>query len=291
MYSHLNEPEIMKRLNKYSLGMKLISSFKDYDNIYLVTTYYEGKTLDNYKDENLSEDKIQFISACIIQTLIYFRKEKIIHRDIDLKNIISDKDNYFNIIDFSSSIEYKDKNNHDYYIRTGPNVAPPEMINNKKYFFNSDYYRFGSIIFYLIFKQYPNVIKKEKKIKQLSIDYREIKNYSNNCIDFLNKLIITEPRKRIGYKDINEMKKHPWFNDFNWKKFENKQIQSPFNFSHNDSNKYFECPKFNVSYSFIKRYRKTTKRSIYNYLIKHFEFYDISIFKAKIDFKNLKKIL
>ena len=171
MYSHLNEPQIIRRLNKYNFGIRLISSFKDYDNIYLVSTFFEGKTLDNLKDELISEKKIQFISACIIQSLIYFRKEEIIHRDIDLKNIIMDKDKYFNIIDFSSSIDYREKNNKHYYIKTGPNVAPPEMIKYKNYYYNSDYYRFGSVIFYLIFKTFPNVIKRKNKLKHLTIKY------------------------------------------------------------------------------------------------------------------------
>ena len=110
MYSHLNEPHLMKKLNKYELGIKLISCFKDYDKIYLVTTYFEGKTLDFYKDTFLDENKIKFISACIIQSFIYFRKENIIHRDINFKNIIMDIDKYFNIIDFSCSINYVSKN-------------------------------------------------------------------------------------------------------------------------------------------------------------------------------------
>ena len=251
MYSHLNEPQLMKRLNKYNFGIKLISSIKDYDNIYLVTTFFEGKTLDDFSDEIMNEKKLKFISACIIQSLIYFRKEEIIHRDIHLKNVIMDADKYFNIIDFSSAINYEDKYNKDYYIKTNGLVAPPEMLEDKIYYFNSDYYRFGSIIYYLIFKKYPNVIKKENELKHISIDYKKITNYSYNCIDFINKLIIEDPKKRIGYKDINEIKAHPWFKNFNWDKLETKQIESPFDISYNYSNKYYKCPKFEISNTII----------------------------------------
>ena len=87
MYSHLNEPNILRRMNKYDLGIKLISSFKDYENIYLITTLFEGKALGYYKDEILDEDKVKFISACIIQNFIYIRKENIIHRDVRFENI------------------------------------------------------------------------------------------------------------------------------------------------------------------------------------------------------------
>ena len=48
-----------------------MSSFQDYENIYLVTTFYDGPSLANLKNEKLSEKQIQFISACIIQSFKY----------------------------------------------------------------------------------------------------------------------------------------------------------------------------------------------------------------------------
>ena len=282
MYSHLNEPHLMKKLNKYELGIKLISSFKDYDKIYLVTTYFEGKTLDFYKDTFLDENKIKFISACIIQSFIYFRKENIIHRDINFKNIIMDIDKYFNIIDFSCSINYVSKNRRQYYLNNDVNVVPPEIFHHKKYYFNSDYYRFGSIIYYLIFKNYPNLIKNERNITHIIIDYKTIDNYSHNCIDFLNKLIVEDPIKRIGYNDVNELKNHPWFDNFQWKKLEKKEIKSPFSFI-NGSNKNHICRKFKKTDIMIKLYKIVSKTATFEKMIKNYEFADISML---IDKKN-----
>ena len=59
----------------------------------------------------MTENQLKFISACVIQSLIYLRKENIIHRDIMMQNIIMDKKKYFNVIDFSFSINYSEKNN------------------------------------------------------------------------------------------------------------------------------------------------------------------------------------
>ena len=102
------------------------------------------------------------------------------------------------------------------------------MINHLNYDYNSDYYRLGSMIYYIIFKKFPNAIKEQKNLTNIRVNPNEIKNYSFSCIDFLNKLIITENTKRIGYKDINELKKHNWFKNFNWEKLINKKIKSPF---------------------------------------------------------------
>ena len=278
MFSHLNEPTILKGLNRYSFGIKLIASFKDYDNIYLVTTFFEGKTLENFKDKIMNEDEIKFISACVILSFIYFRKQKIIHRDINFQNIIMDSDNYFNIIDFSSSINYANKDNKDYYIKTAPYVAPPEMLSKKIYYYNSDYYRLGSLIYYLMFKKYPNIIKKENKIKHIKIDYKKIRNYSSTSIDFLNKLILTNPKQRIGYEDINEMKNHFWFNDIDWNNLEKKQIKSPFHFEKNSNNS-SKCSEFKLSKKLIQTYRKTSKTTIFKELINNFDYTNKSILR------------
>ena len=93
IYSHLTEPNILKKLIKYEFIPKIISSFQDYDYIYLITTYYDGKSLNFFRNNNMTEWQIKFISGCVIQSLIYLRKENIIHRDIMMQNIIMDKIN------------------------------------------------------------------------------------------------------------------------------------------------------------------------------------------------------
>lgn len=222
IYSHLTEPNILKKLNQYNFLPKLISTFHDYDNIYLITSYYDGKSLDFFKNDILSEEQIKFVSACTIQTLIYLREEKIIHRDIMMKNIIMDKNKYFNVIDFSFSIDYSQKDKKEKYLNTYYNVTPPEMMKFQEFDYNSDYYRLGSIIYYLIFKTYPYIVQLQKNITNIQVNYKDAKNYSHNCIDFLNELIISEPKKRIGYKDINELKNHSWFYGFDWNNLEKK---------------------------------------------------------------------
>ena len=147
----MKEPHILQKLISYNFFPKIISSFQDYENIYLVTTFFEGVSLDSFRNKTLSEEQIKFVSACVIQSLIYLRKEKIIHRDIMMKNIIMDEKKYFNVIDFSFSINYDDIKNKVNDMITYDMVTPPEILNKIAYNYNSDYYRLGSIIYYLIF--------------------------------------------------------------------------------------------------------------------------------------------
>jgi serine/threonine protein kinase len=267
IYSHLTEPNILKKLNKYDFFPKIISSFQDYDNIYIITTYYDGKTLNYYKNDNITEEQIKFVSACTIQSLSYLREKKIIHRDIMMKNIIMDKNKYFNVIDFSFSIFYSEKDNDKKYMITYTRVTPPEIMKFKTFDYNSDYYRLGSVIYYLIFKKYPKLVN---NIKNIKVDYKKVKNYSHNCINFLNKLLISEPKKRIGYKDINELKNHSWFNGYDWNSLENKRMNSPFKLIKSENKK--RCRKVSITDLILIKYKSNSKIKLYKLLIKKFNY-------------------
>lgn len=218
----------MKKISKYNNFLpKIIASFQDYEHLYLIIDYFEGNNLYSFKNMIFSENQIKFISACIIQSLSYLRKEEIINRDVRMKNLVMDKDRYLNLIDFSFSISYSEKNDYNLFFVISPLESPPETRTFSNYDYNSDYYRIGVIIYYLIFKKYINQVKEDNNISEIKIEYNNITNYSSSCIDFLNKLIITDYKKRIGFKNISELKEHSWFKGFNWNKFEKKKLESP----------------------------------------------------------------
>ena len=252
----------------------------------MITSYYEGKSLDYYRENILIEEQIKFATACVIQSLIYLRNKKIIHRDIMMKNIIMDNDGYFNLIDFSFSINYSDKNKKQNTMITYNMVTPPEMFNNSEYDYNSDYYRLGSVIYYIIFKKYPFIIKKEKNITDISINYRTITNYSYFCIDFLNKLLLSDYKKRIGFKNIKELTNHHWFKDFNWTQLKKREMISPFNFIKNEYKESL-CTKFNIPIQYIIRYKNQQKTNLYKVLIKNFDF--VNTFITKTIFLNFNQ--
>ena len=245
----------------------------------MITNYYDGKSLNFLKNSNLNEEQIKFASACVIQSLIYLRKEKIIHRDVMMQNIIMDKDRYFNLIDFSFAINYSEKDNKNKYLYTYKMVTPPEMEKILTYDYNSDYYRLGSVIYYLIFKKYPFMIRLEKNITDIVVKYEDAKNFSVSCIDFLNQLIISDPKKRIGYKDINELKDHPWFNGFNWESLEKRQIESPFKLIENDFDQSLCIRVDIISVQFLLRYKQHSKKRHYKKLVRYFDYTNPIIIK------------
>ena len=277
----------MKKFNNYNSLPKIISSFQDYDNLYLVTNYYEGNNLYLYKDEILTEEQIKFISACIIQSFDYLRRETIIHRDIRMHNVIMDKEKYLNLLDFSYAINYSDKNNFNNYIIGDAFDNSPEVQVGSIYDYNCDYYRFGgSILYYLIFKKYFNDVKKENNISEIIINYNNT-NYSEYCIDFLNQLLITNYSKRIGFNNIYELKNHSWFNGFNWENLSKKKIKSPLIYKKNTFNQSI-CSKYNFTINNRLDYKKIIEDPIYKNLYINYD-YTNEIFILNI-IKKLKKL-
>ena len=227
--SYFHEVEVLSKFTHNNFIQKLISSFYDYDNLYFVSKFYDSFVL-NYlaNDWHWEENQIKFFSACLIQALINLRQEQYIHRDIHFGNLVMDSEKYVSLIDFHITIEYINKNNHHFDIVGSPELCAPEMINLKTYDYNSDYYRLGSMIYFIIFKGYPNYIMRDKNLTQVIVQLNETKEYSVECIDFLNRLIVTDKRNRIGFNNINELVFHPFFMNFSWDDLIKKKMKSPF---------------------------------------------------------------
>lgn len=245
--SLLNEPHILKRVKvNNNFIPEIISSFEDYENIYLITTFYDGPNLGYFKSEVLSEEQIKFIIACIIQSLKDIRKYEIIHRDLNYLNVIKDKNNYFNLIDFSFSVDYDKRKLKKLKCNNGDIDTPPEIRKNSDYSYNSDYYRLGQLILFLIYKKYPLNLEQIEKNKLN-------RNYSTQLYDFVRVTTIENTKERLGYKNIAELMNHCWFVGFNWKKLEKKQIISPFNKNEFKINRSI-CSKFNKNLIDVRKY-------------------------------------
>lgn len=66
--------------------------------------------------------------------------------------------------------------------------------------------------------------------KQARIRANEADGYriSEECVDFVNKLLIRKPGKRLGARGSEEVKNHPWLRGFNWTELELGIMKSPY---------------------------------------------------------------
>ena len=89
-----NEIYILKDINHHNI-IKFIEKHQDSINVYIVTELCNGGTLfENlmkYKKENktaFTEEIVQYIMKQIVEAIKYLHNKKIIHRNIDLNNIM-----------------------------------------------------------------------------------------------------------------------------------------------------------------------------------------------------------
>ena len=249
--------------------VNLYATFQDENYLYMIMDYLEGGDLrKRMKEKTFNLKEIKFIAACIIIGLEYIHKKGIIHRDIKPENLIFDDKGYLRISDFgiairNDKINIIEKNNDK--SGTPGYMAPERIINNIdiSYSYSSDYFSLGVILYELIvlkkpfrrnndkigrfhYNSYEEIILEIFNNEKINLTPAYVKTYRNtdninkneikmnneelsNLCDLINKLLIYEQEKRLGYNNIEDIKNHPFFGEsFEWKKIYHRSYNSPF---------------------------------------------------------------
>ena len=223
--------------------VNLYCTFQDQKNLYTVMDYLDCGDLRKIISTNiLNETQIKFIAGNIILGLEYIHSKNIIHRDIKPENILMDDRGYIRITDFDIAIKYEP---NKLYNKSGTlsYMAPERLKKNSNITFISDYYSLGVILYEFAIRKRPFTSEQIKSNNyifdnpiNITKDYiNKLEHNKNNNIvfteyfcDFVNKLLEFDSNKRIGNKNIFEIKNHLFFADFPWKKIYHKTVKAPF---------------------------------------------------------------
>ena len=310
--------KIMEDVNNENI-VKLYDFFKDDECIYIVMELCD-ENLETFIEtkKKLNEKEIFEILSQLNNSFKIMVKNKIVHRDLKLENIL---------------LKYKNKNKNDYILKLTDYGVSKKMINESKlktcigtphfmapevldiengekekniYNDKCDLWSLGIIIYKLFFGKFPFLFTEEKsyttilnKIKNfIKITLKNINTGNNNLDDLIKKLLIIDPNERIGWEEYFN---HPFFqtnkiaiyievtsNDKKGNEFNNIY------FLDNDSNmKKMDLYKENEE---IKRLIKSNnecelyingKKSKFN---KYFKPNNEGIYKIEIYFKNKMKV-
>lgn len=65
--------------------------------------------------------------------------------------------------------------------------------------------------------------------KQVKVhDHEKPTGWSDQSVDFINKLLLRKQYLRLGQDKPGIAKSHPWFDGFDWDALEHKRMASPF---------------------------------------------------------------
>ena len=211
-------------------------AFQDYENLYLVMDLLTGGDLRYHlcKIRRFTEEETKFFIACLLLGLEYIHQNNIIHRDIKPENLVSDDKGYIRITDFGVAKIRKEDNSSE--TSGTPGYMAPEVLMAQNHSFPVDFFAIGIMGYEFMLGQRPYIGKSRKEIKHLVLqkqakieeDYIP-EGWSDESVDFINKCLKRKESRRLGYKNgVTELKKHQWFEGFDWEGLYNKTMLAPF---------------------------------------------------------------
>ena len=215
---------ILKKLSHPNIVK--IYEFYITDNNYQLITEYCKKEFSKYIKRSFTEKQLAVIFYQILSGLSYLHEQKIIHRNIKLKNImilekeedIISKEEYYwiKIVDFHTAEIFKrnqkiiNKNFNSYF-------SSPEGLKNN-YLEKSDVWSVGIILHIALTGKVPFDGKTDEEInyKIANIPYNNLDPrllaHSSEVKDLLEKLLEKDINKRFT---ANEALNHEWFQKYN----------------------------------------------------------------------------
>ena len=215
---------ILKKLSHPNIVK--IYEFYITDNNYQLITEYCKKEFSKYIKRSFTEKQLAVIFYQILSGLSYLHEQKVIHRNIKLKNImilekeedIISKEEYYwiKIVDFHTAEIFKrnqkiiNKNFNSYF-------SSPEGLKNN-YLEKSDIWSVGIILHIALTGKVPFDGKTDEEInyKIANIPYNNLDPrllaHSSEVKDLLEKLLEKDINKRFT---ANEALNHEWFQKYN----------------------------------------------------------------------------
>ena len=285
LLSHLKNPFIV---NMYY-------AFQDYDNLYLVMDLLSGGDLRYHicRHTKFSEEETKFFICNIILGLEYIHNKRVIHRDIKPENLVLDNNGYIRITDFGISKIFSNNNNKE--TSGTPGYMSPEVMQGKKHNKAVDYFALGVIGYECMMGKRPYIGKSRKEIKeqmimkQIIIKNEDIPNgWSQESKDFINKLLIRKPEKRLGYGKIIEVKNDNWIKCYPWEKLKSKKIIAPFIPENKDNYDKRYCNNIEkIGIKTKQRYEDYMKSQSYQNVFANFTYYPMLDDNENINKNNI----
>ena len=231
-----NEINLLKLFNHPNI-VKLEEIKASVNHYYIIMEYINGGTLsdclkkymEKYK-KAFPEEIVQYLMIQIIEGLCYLHKQKIIHRDLKLDNIMINFDTVqdiqnlnmmkakIKIIDFDLATKISaDKNGLTYTIVGVPKNMDPIILNkmakrkykNLGYDQKADIWSIGTVCYELLLgKSAFDAKTLDELINQVEKGYFNLpQNISKEVVSFINSMLQYDSKVRLS---AEELRKHPF---------------------------------------------------------------------------------
>lgn len=211
-------------------------AFQDVKYLYMVMDYMPGGDLLSgiLDNENLiiTEELIRFYTAEIILAIEALHNMGFAHRDIKPDNCLINAKGHLKVTDFGTAIKVDPS---DGQIRCStavgtPDYISPEVLKSQSckgvYGRECDWWSFGVVVYEMKYQDTPfydeTLVKTYSRINshvdtiEFPPDEEGYEPASPEIMDLIEKCLIADRTKRLGYRGARELKLHSFFNKKLW---------------------------------------------------------------------------
>merc|ERR1719334_834939 len=212
-----SERDVMKSIDHPFL-MNLRYEFQSESKFYFVMDYYRGGNLDDHLQRrgSYSAVEVKFIAAQIALAIGCLHSHGIVYRDLKPENILID--------DIGNCCLTHSVPSSSRILGETTDYMAPEVVKELPFDRNVDWWSLGVLVFELTVGVVPSIYQ------QFSSFLPSQTNWMNaECKTFVEALLQRTIHKRLGFEnDIEEIKRHQWFDGVDWNDILQKKVVPPF---------------------------------------------------------------
>ncbi|XP_014244772.1 cGMP-dependent protein kinase, isozyme 1-like isoform X2 [Cimex lectularius] len=214
---------------------RLYQTFRDDKYVYLLMeACLGGEVWSLLRDRTCFDDTTAcFITACVILALEYLHTRNIVYRDLKPENLLFDAMGYVKLVDFGFAKKLGTNNGKTWTFCGTPEYVAPEVILNKGHDRSVDYWALGILMHELLTGIPPFSSTDPMKTYTLILKGIESvafpRHVSKTAQNLIKRLCREVPGERLGsyHGGISDIKKHKWFQGFDWQGLESRTLTPP----------------------------------------------------------------
>ena len=215
----VSEFEIMKMLSGFPFVLDIHYCFQTANYLYMIIDICPNGSFTDLKYIN----NLKLFLAEIILAFEHIHSHNVVYRDLKPENILLDTTGHIKVCDFNLSKANVTKQKKATSFCGSPMYLSPEMLDPEGVDQRADIYGIGLLIYEIVtgkpaYKA-ENLQQLYEKIKTNKIDFN-VPELKGDLKDLLKKILVGDPDKRIS---IEEIKRHPYFNDISFLKVYKKE--------------------------------------------------------------------